>query len=243
MSLLWVALALADPQPEESARTYSKAQLESLTSAELAREFLGPDIAVTINEHRLLEDHFSMGNYHGIRFWSPPRKLGADLCVRDIDYVSLRAIPGSDSPALVRVGQVGSATKVKASAIAIAADCSKVTNFAHVNFIEPELAANLLRFVIKLRDAAQAGKNLPVELSCRTAVEATACDGDVRKVVARLPIGQPRIISRESSLKGGGWSISYSERPLPGPYWEVNLDDVPEKARRVRLSREYPAPF
>src|SRR5687767_11105731 len=44
MSLLLLALALAEVPPEGSAKTYTKAQLESLTSAELAREFLGPEI-------------------------------------------------------------------------------------------------------------------------------------------------------------------------------------------------------
>lgn len=258
--LLTAALGLAAIASEtEAGHSFRKAELEAMSTKELARAVLPPNPAEVVISHRLVPGLFPGANYGAIEFLTPAgpiapnfeyippgRPVASNFCRRSRYYVTLQPAAGlshdtltSDAPA--RVTDILSSQQ-----IAYATDCVDVPAFAHINSGDVPMAMDLLSFLAGLREKARRSTELAVKVDCATDLEDDSCQAGAVARLANLPIEQAFIIHRPSRLEGSRWKWRISIPEIPGaagPYAEVNLDDDPSCATEIEIRRKIPAPF
>lgn len=245
--LLAAALGLAaiatdtPPQP-----AFRKAELEAMSTKELAKAMLLPDMAEVVTSHQFATGLFPESNYSGVGFLTPPRSVAYNFCARTRYYVSLHPVERTSEQTL-RTDAPAMATSFRSSEqIALSTDCADVRTFAHINSGDIPMAMELLGFLAELRKQASSPTGLSVKVSCATDLEDDYCQPGALAHLASLKIEDAFIIERPSRLEGSRWKwrISIPEIPgVVGPYAEINLDGPPPCVTEVEIRRKVPAPF
>lgn len=246
LSAAWGFGFAALAQEPAGGTTFRKADLDRMTTTELAVALLPPDRAQVVQSHKLVSGIVHGGNYSAVEFLSAPRRLTKNFCARSRYYVSLRPAAGlneapqrADAPARMVDMRVS-------EQIALASDCAAAPNYAHVNSGDLISAMELLEYLTKLRAAARNTSALPIKVDCATDLEDDSCRAGATARLANLPLEQAFIIDRPGRLEGRKWKWRVSIPEVVGsfgPYAEVNLDEGPACASRIEIRRKIPAPF
>jgi hypothetical protein len=244
---LATALGLAAMATEARAPVaFQRAELEAMSTKELAGALLLPDSAEVVVSHRLVNGILAEGNYQAVEFLTGPRAIADNFCARSRYYVVLRPAAGI-SEATLRTDAPAIATSVHLShQIALAADCTAVPGYAELSSGDIVLGMELLSYLAELRDQARSSVKLPVTVSCTSELEDDSCRAGARARLASLKIEQAVIITRPSRLEGSRWRWRISIPEVPGAaslYAEVNLDSDPGCATEIEIRRRIPAPF
>lgn len=228
------------------APTYQKADLERLSTAQLAAALLPPDRAEGVRSHKLVSGLFPGGNYTAVEFISVPWKIAANFCATSRYFVSLRPASGTSESSLTTDSPAISANVLMSNQIALASDCATARNYAHLNSGDLTTGMELLNYLAELREKARKSAEISVKVDCATDLADDYCKEGAIARLANLPIEQVSIIDRPSRLEGRGWKWRVSIPEVVssvGPSAEVNLDAGPECASRVEIRRKIPAPF
>jgi hypothetical protein len=217
-----------------------------MTTAQLARQLLGPGAAVQMTHHELAEPVFSGGPLRGIRFFARPQPLGKDLCWRDNFYVSLKAPPSRAAQASGADLPVTKEQVSKSFQIALAPRCrlKPAGYFAHAQEVSAQEAATALRRLAAIQQAAKSTRPLLVALRCTSELSTNPCGKNPRTVLASLPLHQIFVIDPLKNDGNSGWAFSVMpEGPGDKPFWEIVLEEGRSRRPELRMNWRIPAPF
>lgn len=245
--LLTVALGLAAVAPDTvDPPAFRKTQLEAMSTQQMAKLMLPPDMAEVVVSHQLGSGIFPDSNYSGVTFLTPPRKIADKFCARTSYLVTLHPV-GKTTEETIRTDTPARVANLHTrDQIALAGDCANVPAFAHLNSGDITMAMELLSYLADLRDKSHNAADLQVKVDCATDLEDDSCEAGPLSRLAGLKIEQAFIIARVHRLEGSKWKWRVSIPEIPGavgPYAEVNLNDAPSCATEIEIRRKIPAPF
>jgi hypothetical protein len=229
-SLLPLAIASALPGADATAIAIGApaseligASAANLTTAELARRLLPPDLANRMVSHELGEPTFPGGPIRNVNFYTPPVPLGQDLCRRESYYVKVEPVGGATRENSTRDVPV-EAKEISSPHVQLAAapHCRLKDGFFAWVWPQRHLsgATAALRRLAWLRKEAGRSGSLPVLVTCATETPEDACRQGARAVLASLPLHKVFLIE----LIGlQAWRLSVMPSGPGETFWEVKL--------------------
>jgi hypothetical protein len=217
----------------------TRAEVANLSTDELARRLLPPEVAATIVGHYVLPPYSPGEALRWIRFDPAPSLLGADICKRVSHSVAFS--PSREGDPMARRPDAPSfvAWTVDVPMIALASDCETLEgrHFASVYSNLPiETAVGALRSAEAARAAAAGPGPLPFRLVCWGGHD-EKCGSDPRATLASLPLDQAFAVDRSRGLEK---SMSVRIGDPEGverddPFWTIILKDMGTKEAEIVL--------
>lgn len=252
---LFAGCATSDSH-REAAPLFTRTALTSWTTSDLARHFLEPADAATVESHRIQEDTYLVTRDKSWEIWfdAPDRAVGPDICLRTtfrVDFFPIKRTAGNagmdEIPARAQ-------PPIRLSAFALAPACADLPGrrFAVVlrssqNAISDSEAIAILRTLAAARAAAAGTGPLPFRLSCDNRSRRNfECPADLRSVLAALPLHQAFTIERnpfpnncDTSAREQGDAVEIGG-PHDNDIWDARLRDMGTAQAEVILIRQFP---